>query len=208
MPPIDPERSTTDLPSVEPAEGHSRARPSASSPVPIQALWVWTLGAGLLAGLLTWVAGEVAWRRVHAAATPKIVAFPTGEDRNRMIADMTRSTAVSFIQQGAILGAVLGLAGGLAQRRPLAGLVAALVGAGLGALAAGVAARGLLPVYFRNVDPQLNDLTYPLLTHGGIWAAAGAAAGLAFGLGLGGEGRWLRCAVGGAARRGSRHDAL
>ena len=107
------------------------------------------------------------------------------------------STAVSFIQQGAILGGILGLAGGLVRRKALAGLIAALVGAGLGAIAAGAAAHGLLPVYFKNVDPQANDLTYPLLTHGGIWAAAGAAAGLAFGLGAGGRVRWARCAVGG-----------
>jgi hypothetical protein len=33
--------------------------------------------------------------------------------------------------------------------------------------------------------------------HGGIWAAVGAAAGLAFGLGLGGRGRWARGALGG-----------
>ena len=30
----------------------------------------------------------------------------------------------------------------------------------------------------------------PLLTHCGIWSGVGAIAGLAFGLGLGGKGRW------------------
>ena len=166
-------------------------------PVPIMRLWGWAALAGLLAGLLTGIAGEVAWGRVNSAQTPKIVAFPTGEDRDRIVHGMVSSIAVSFIQQGAILGGVLGLAGGLMRRKALAGLIAAFVGVGIGAIAAGVAAHGLLPMYFKNIDPQGHALTLPLLTHGGIWAAAGAAAGLAFGLGAGGRGRWGRCAVGG-----------
>jgi hypothetical protein len=189
--------SASELPSAEATAGNAAARLSQSLTMPSKALWGWALGAGLLAGLLNSAAGEVAWRRVNSAGTPKIVPFPTGADRDRMIANMAGSNAVSFIQQGAILGGVLGLAGGLARRRALAGLVAALVGGGLGAAAAWATARGLLPLYFRNVDPQSNELTYPLLTHGGIWAAAGAAAGLAFGLGAGGQGRWVRCAFGG-----------
>ena len=91
---------------------------------------------------------------------------------------------------------VLGLAGGLARRKASGGLVRHRWRAA-GATAAAGGRTGLLPVYFRNVDPQGNELTYPLLTHGGIWAAAGVAAGLALGLGAGGQGRWIRCAVGG-----------
>jgi hypothetical protein len=37
----------------------------------------------------------------------------------------------------------------------------------------------------------------PLLTHGAIWSAVGAVGGLAFGLGLGGRGRWKATLVGG-----------
>jgi H+/Cl- antiporter ClcA len=36
-----------------------------------------------------------------------------------------------------------------------------------------------------------------LLTHGAIWSAVGAIGGLAFGLGLGGQGRWKATLVGG-----------
>ena len=197
MPSSDPAPLPPDLPATERFEATAVERPAIPLPISFKGLWGWTLGAGLLAGLLCWSAGEVAWVRVKSAATPKIVAFPTAENRSRMIDDMSSSLAVYFIQQAAILGGVVGLAGGLTRRKPLGGLIAALVGGGLGALAAAAAARGLLPVYFRNVDPQSNELTYPLLTHGGIWAAAGAAAGLAFGLGAGGRGRWVRCAVGG-----------
>src|SRR5262249_49843795 len=76
-------------------------------------------------------------------------------------------------------------------------LTGAVVGGSLAAGAAVGAAYGILPVYYRNVDPQENALGLPMITHGAIWAAAGAAAGLAFGLGLGGRGRWARCALGG-----------
>ena len=144
----------SDLPDVEGTAATAVPSPSIPLPMPIKVLWGWTLGAGLLAGLLTWGAGEVAWRRVNSAATPKIVAFPTAEDRDRIINDMASSAAVSFIQQAAILGGVLGLAGGLARGSARAGLIAALVGGALGAVTAGAIARGLLPIYFRNVDPQ------------------------------------------------------
>jgi hypothetical protein len=160
-------------------------------------VWVWAIAAGVLAGLLTWAGGEVVWGRIHSSQTPKIIPFPTAEDRDRVILGQVRSTATSFIQQGAILGIVFGLAGGLARRSARSMLTAALAGGLLGAVAAAGAAFGILPVYYRNVEPEENALGIPMLTHGAIWAAAGAAAGLAFGSGLGGRGRWARCALGG-----------
>jgi hypothetical protein len=60
-----------------------------------------------------------------------------------------------------------------------------------------MASRVLIPVFFRNVDDQAADLILPLLTHGGMWCPIGAAAGLAFGVGLGGRGRAPRAALGG-----------
>jgi hypothetical protein len=175
--------------------------PGSAAPIPGAAgasrVWVWAIAAGLLAGLLCWGGGEIIWGRVRSAQTPRIVPFPTAADRDRVIWGQVRSTASSFIQQGAILGIVLGLAGGLARRSARAMLIAAIAGGLLGAAAATGAAYGLLPVYYRNVEPQENALGIPMITHGAIWGAAGAAAGLAFGLGLGGRGRWARCALGG-----------
>jgi hypothetical protein len=139
----------------------------------------------------------VAWGAIRAAQTPKLVPYPTAADRDRVIQGMVRNTAVNFLQQGAILGAVLGLAGGLAQRSSRSALLAAFAGGLLAAIAATLAAHGVLPVYYRNVEPQGNDLLLPLLTHGAIWAAVGAAAGLAFGLGAARSGWWARCALGG-----------
>jgi hypothetical protein len=201
MPPTDPEPMTPNRPGE--AAGNGPTEPQSSTgrstlvPDLVHGLWGWVLGAGVLAGLLTWGGGEVAWEGVRSAQAPKIIARPTAADRDTVIRQIVSSTAVSFIQEGAILGVVLGLAGGFARRSARAALLAALVGGGLGAAVAAAAAHGLLPIYYRNVDDEGSSLTLPLLTHGGIWAAAGAVAGLAFGLGLGGRGRWLRCALGG-----------
>src|SRR5262249_8977291 len=52
---------------------------------------------------------------------------------------------------------------------------------------------------FKTHDPQPNELLLPLLTHGAIWSTVGAIAGLMFGLGLGGKGRWMATLVGGLA---------
>jgi hypothetical protein len=201
MPPTDPEPLTPNDPGEDarkdPTAPQRPSDPSTPVPVPAPRPWGWALAAGVVAGLLTWVGGEVAWPEVRAAQTPKLIPYPTAEDRAQVIRGQAGSTALSFIQQGAILGAVLGLAGGLSRLSARGGLVAAAAGLALGAAAAAGAAHGLLPYYFWNVDPEESNLTVPLLTHGGIWAAAGAAAGLAFGLGRGGRGRWARGALGG-----------
>ena len=197
----DPAAPIPNPPGGEDLSGNDKISPGSAMPIPgadrAPRVWVWALAAGVVAGLLTWAGGEIAWGRIRAAQTPRIVAFPTAEDRDRVIWGQVKSTATSFIQQGAILGIVLGLAGGLARRSARAMLTAAVVGGSLGAAAATGAAYGILPVYYRNVDPQENALGLPMITHGAIWAAAGAAAGLAFGLGLGGRFRWARCALGG-----------
>jgi hypothetical protein len=176
-------------------------QPNSSVPAPIvertSGIWMWSLAAGLLAGLATWAGGELVWGRVHSAQTPRIIAFPTVADHDRVIHGLVSSTAVSFIQQGAILGAAFGLAGGLTRRSVRVGLIAAIVGGLLGALASALTAYVLLGVHFRNADPVDNSLTLALLVHGGIWAGIGAAAGLAFGLGVGDRGRWARGAFGG-----------
>ena len=67
--------------------------------------------------------------------------------------------------------------------------------------AAGVTSLALLPAYNaykqRHPDEALQDLTLPLLIHLGVWSAAGAAGGLAFGLGLGARGRLAAPILGG-----------
>ena len=178
----------------EPQAGDGARRPITDR---ASGIWVWSFAAGLLAGLATWVVGELVWGRVHSAQTPKIIAFPTAADHDRIIRGLVSGTAVTFVQQGAIVGVVLGIASGLIRRSARVGLVAAMLGGALGAAMGTATSYGLLTVHFRNADPQDNSLTLALLVHGGIWASVGAAAGLAFGLGSGGRGRWAAGAFGG-----------
>ena len=137
--------------------------------------------------------------RAYAARAPVIVAFPTEADRAGSFASsgLVSFAAASFIQQGAIVGAVLGLAGGLARRPVRGGLAGAAAGLMLGAAVATGAAYGLLPVYYRNVDLEGRDLTYPLLTHGGSGRQSGPPPGWHLGLGLGARGRRAGSALGG-----------
>jgi len=56
----------------------------------------------------------------------------------------------------------------------------------------------MIPVFFRTVDPE-SGMLLGLLIHAGIWVPIGGAAGLAFGVGLGGR-KWIVLAlVGGLA---------
>lgn len=206
MSPTDPQPLAEDQSGDEALQGVAETQPLAvpAGPVPqsTRRLWMWALAAGVLAGTLTSVGGEVAWGEGRSARAPRIVAFPSPEDHARVIRGLVRSSALSFIQQGAILGAVLGLAGGLARGSARAGLLAAMIGGGLGAAMAAAASHLLLPYYYWSLKPESDSLTSPMLTHGGIWGAIGAAAGLAFGLGLGAGGRqawaqWARCALAG-----------
>jgi hypothetical protein len=164
---------------------------------PVRRVWMLCAVAAVLAGLVSWQGSEWAWKGIRAAQTPKIVPFPTAEDRARVIRGLVARTAVSFIQQGTVLAAMLGIAGCLARRALRAAIPTALSGAVLGAVAAAAAAYLLLPIYFLHVSPQGESLALPLMTHGGIWAAIGAASGLALAIGLGDRGRWPRAFLGG-----------
>ena len=68
-----------------------------------------------------------------------------------------------------------------------------MLGAGVGFGASAV----VLPLYYRFLDPISQSLVVPLLTHGSIWAAIGAASGLAFAIGLDGHKRVLLGMLGG-----------
>ncbi len=100
---------------------------------------------------------------------------------------------------GGLLGLTMGLAGGLVRRSISASTGAALLGLLLGTAVTGFTAVVLAANFFKRYDPQLGDLVLPMVTHGAIWSAVGAIAGLAYGLGLGGRGRWKATLVGGLA---------
>jgi hypothetical protein len=88
---------------------------------------------------------------------------------------------------GATLGLGLGIVGGVLRGSSRSAVMAGLIGLALGGGAGVAAARGLVPFYFKNYSGV--SLSTPLLVHGGLWMSIAVAAGLAFGLGLGGPRR-------------------
>ena len=118
-------------------------------------------------------------------------------ERSCPFARTTRNGAMSYAILGAILSLGLGMsAGSLKGRRSIARLfLAGLAGAVLGACAGVVSSYLLFPAYFRRMETA--DLTLSILIHLGIWTAIGGASGLAFGLGSGRRGMFVKSLIGG-----------
>jgi len=164
------------------------------------------LAGGLLAGLAGFGAGEYALRLF----APSLVLPPeirgdqvrTRREHARRVREwQDRSATLSYGALGALLSLALGVAGGLARRAPGASITAGLMGLVLGAVAGTGTTFLVLPWYHAyhgipSDDNATQELYLALATHGTIWVAVGAVAGLALGLGLGG-GRVARAIIGG-----------
>jgi hypothetical protein len=180
------------------------AQPFASMPRRPERIWALAVGAGLLAGVMSWVAGEAALtafkpelEEAHGMGVVLLLPSRKGEIK----AD-TQNAALAFGLLGAILGLGLGITGGLVPEaiRIRRGAIAALTGLAVGGALGVGASLALVPVFnqARMANPLSLDLTIPMLVHAGIWAAVGAGGGLAFGLGLGGDRRRIaRATIGG-----------
>jgi hypothetical protein len=105
---------------------------------------------------------------------------------SQQLADTLNAT-LAFVILGGVTGLVMGIAGSLSGRSTeRAGIVglAALVAGAAGAIVGFLAARALIPFFFRGLVPDRNDLLTPIMIHGGIWMAIGAVGGLAFAIGM------------------------
>jgi hypothetical protein len=162
---------------------HSADSASTSAPTigPLARAWLVTIAAGLTAAVITWAAGESLMideigRGSKGGRTPiSPVVYST---RNAM-------TCIGIL--GAASGLALGLAGGVLRGSARSAGSAGLVGVVLGGAVGAGAARAFVPFYFRHYSGV--DLSLPLLVHGGLWTSVAIAAGLAFGLGVGGPKR-------------------
>jgi hypothetical protein len=169
-------------------EGKSGTGPSA---IPRPWMWALVLSVGLAAGLIAWACGE-------AARIPETGAGTRGGNPRTLPSVLaSRNAMVCFAILGGTLGLSLGWAGGMVRRSVPWASLAAILGLVLGGLTGLAAAQLTLPIYYEHLPA--NQLTDSLLVHGGTWTALGGAAGLAFGLGMGGSRRTLRCMLGGAA---------
>ncbi len=153
------------------------------------------LGAGLVAGVASWLIGEAALETFRPAQVPTVIMGQNVlrvdfHDRSR--ADRNNAL-LAYGALGSAMGLALGAAGGLARGSVRSAGSAAAFGAIAGAGASVAAAALALPFYFRALDvaPEelSRDVVLPLLVHLGAWSAAGLAGGLALGIGLGTAGR-------------------
>jgi hypothetical protein len=163
---------------------HAADSASTSAPTfgPSARAWIVTIAAGLTAAMITWAAGE-------SLMIDEIGRGSRGGRPIPAVVYSTRNGVVCLGILGGALGLALGLAGGFLRGSARSAGLAGLVGLVLGGAAGAGAARALVPLYFRNYSGV--DLSLPLLVHGGLWTSISFAAGLAFGLGVGGPSRTL-----------------
>jgi hypothetical protein len=157
--------------------------------------------SGIVAGLAAFGIGEATSELIP----PDTVKFDFfGAARAQVTRDtqrvVTRTAALSFGVLGVCLGGCLGIAGGLARRSAPASVAGGLFGAVLSAILGAGGALGLVPfsMEMRSQHPN-NDLVIGILVHCTIWGPLGAAAGLAFAIGLGQPGLIGRTIVAGFA---------
>lgn len=144
--------------------------------------------AGLLAGLVAFAAGEAVYKLIPAELVKvntmgQIMMAPT--EKTARAADV-RNAALAFGLLGVCLGSFMGTAGGLARRSASAMARAGVLGAVLGLAAGALISFGLLPIFLdtQPFHPE-HELILSVIMHMAIWGVTGAAAGLAFAVGLG-----------------------
>jgi hypothetical protein len=195
-----PSDSRASTPEPAPASNVSRAGPLARGQAPDWHLGAVAVTAGLVAGVVAWLAGE----------TRAVIVPPAHQETNLMGSGhfvpihtpeaslaATRQTATrAFGVLGALTGLLLGLAGGWAAgsgRRALgASGLGLIVGGGVGAGVAWVVLPGFESWRVANAGALLPAL----LSHGACWVPIGAVGGLA--LALGSRGSALGGLAGGA----------
>ncbi len=215
---------------LSPSDGAAPGGPASTAKAP---LWIWALGASLIAGLIGGMCGESTYHLVKplinrsANPTPSgVVRSPTGEwvrrtnlpenfaslgayDKSAAIADATTegnigaerlNSAIAYGVLGAVLAGGLGLAGGFARRSISGGLVAAVVGLVVGGVVGAGMSVALTPLFYKLLQPEVNPLAAPFVSHSLLFAAIGVAGGLALGIGRGRRGWIVRTTLGAATR--------
>ena len=184
--------------SPRPSSRPDASSPRSASPSSPGRVFLIVVAAGILASLVSWRAGEAlaGWfqpRRAADASNPMAVQFDSAE-LDRVV---VKNAALAYGVQGAVLGAFLGLAGGITRRSSRALGLAGVLGFVLGAALSAGAASASFTAYFRWLEGREGELLPSVGAHACAWAPLGAAAGLAFGIGLGGRGRIVRATIGG-----------
>jgi hypothetical protein len=202
----------------EPATGDRMAEAKTTPPGAVRRLplWLLTLAAGLVAGSLSWLGGELTQNAfpVTIETPPEVAKMERGPDKSAIIAQLLRQAwraaernkaVAAYGLLGALLGVALGLIGGWSRGSAHSGWRGA-VGGGLTAAVAGAGLSWVLaPLIYRlqdaaqSADPDFSSrfLLIHCLFHAGIGAGVGVAAGLALGWGLGDRASLGRALIGG-----------
>jgi hypothetical protein len=192
----DPESSPSDR-----AGGEPTPPSAASAETPFTEPWgrllALVIAAALIAGVASFLAGEVILKSYQGDLVPTLKVRPSPEDVRRLSDARVHSASFAFMAMGGAFGMTMGLAGGLARRSVAGSARAAIPGLLLGTTVVTSLALVLVSNFYKRYDPHSGELVLPLLTHGAIWSTVGAIGGLAFGLGLGAQGRWKTTLVGG-----------
>ncbi len=192
----------SDVPPSE-AEAQAAVSDATGAALGLLPIWALVLGAGTLAGVASWVAGEPLldlFQPPYAEVWLRGSAMRAVSWHDEAMAN-ARNTAVSFTVLGGLLGALLGAAGGLGRKDGRAAAMAGLLGLVLGAAASGGMTMLILSLYNTYLERQpeelIESLAGPLLVHLGVWTTAGGMSGLAFAIGYGDEGRRPGIVMGG-----------
>ena len=172
---------------------------------PLARAWGLALLTGLTAGITAWLIGEAIHGRFGPPEFVNIANSSGGtlggpEIEKLSLAQRAAQTfeaTLAFASLGSVLGLALGLAGGVARGSTRSALKAAIVGSLLGGAAGAALTKVMLPVYFRILDPDTNDLIVGIMIQVVISSAIGAVGGVAFGIGLGDRNRFVRAVIGG-----------
>jgi hypothetical protein len=114
---------------------------------------VLAIGAGLLAGVASFVAGEMIMNHYRSNLLAPLSISPSAEDVHRWKAARIHSATITFATMGGLLGVAMGLAGGLARRSIFGGVKAAILGLLLGAAGAASLALALASIFYERRDP-------------------------------------------------------
>jgi hypothetical protein len=164
----------------------SAFHPGTENAVPPRPVWRIALACGATAGVISWIAGELAQGAFKPELVEQVMLMgtivqPTLITQN--VADF-KNAILSFALLGGVMALAMGFAGGLAARSMIRGAVVGLSGAAIGALIGAGVTRVVLPVFYRRLAPDPNDVMTPILIHGAIWTALGAVSAIAFAIGI------------------------
>ena len=158
-------------------------------------LWLLTLAAGLISGLISWAHGEVAFVKFRAEREmvyPENYRLLSGYQKQSVTSQVVgvaqqvaerKKSAASFGFLGLVLGMSLGLVGGWMGGSLRKAVSGAIGGALAGAAAGGGVSWVAVPLFFRFNDLD-SGMIFLFMTHAAIFIAVGGACGLALGLGM------------------------